>query len=127
MDDFSEATENSLNCKLEKERVPVSKSAEGRYPKIELKVFSSIYTNSAIKTKKLYLLCKRILNLKVRLISILISFRQCIWMNEVQEAALTFKKIHHKQNQKKLKENIKLPQPFEDFADNHVVLRKNIF
>ena len=47
-------------------------------------------------------------------------------MNEVHEAAPTFKKIHHKQNQK-LKENIKLPQPFEDFADNHVVLRKSIF
>ena len=28
---------------------------------------------------------------------------------------------------KTLKENIKLPQPFEDFADNHVVLLKNIF
>ena len=26
------------------------------------------------------------------------------------------------QRGRKLKENIKLPQPFEDFADNHVVL-----
>ena len=45
------------------------------------------------------LLFKNILNLKVRLVSILISFRQYTWMNEVHEAALTFKKIHHKQNQ----------------------------
>ena len=28
---------------------------------------------------------------------------------------------------KTLKENIKLPQPFEDFADNYVVLLKDIF
>ena len=74
----------------------------------------------------MYLLFKRLLNLKVRLISTFF-FRQYTWVNEVQEVALTFKKIQHKKNQKKLKENIKLPQPFEDFADNHVVLRKNIF
>ena len=28
---------------------------------------------------------------------------------------------------KTLKENIKLPQPFEDFADNYVVLLNDIF
>ena len=50
----------------------------------------------------MYLLCKRILNLKVRLVSILISFRQYAWVNEVQEAALTFKKIHHKHKQKNI-------------------------
>ena len=31
------------------------------------------------------------------------------------------------QRGRKLKENIKLPQPFEDFADNYVVLLKDIF
>ena len=37
---------------------------------------------------------------------------------------MTFKKIHHKQNPKDFENNIKLPQPFEDFADNHVVTKK---
>ena len=89
-------------------------------------MFSCTHTDSEIKTKELYLLFKRILNLKVRLISILISFRQYVFMNEVHWV-LTLKKIYRKENEKTLKENIKLPQPFEDFADNHVVLLKNTF
>ena len=61
----------------------------------------------------MFLLFKRILNLKVRLISILISFRQYTLMNEVQEAALTFKKTHHKQNQIKKK---KITAAFRGFC-----------
>ena len=85
MDDFLEAAEKSLNCKLEKKHVPVSKSTAGYYPKTKLKVFSSTQTDSETKTKGLYLLFKTILNLKVRIISILISFRQNVFLNEVQE------------------------------------------
>ena len=87
-------------------------------------MFSSTHTDSEIKTKKLYLLFKRILtffNLKARLISILISFRQYVFMNGVQEPWPS-RRYTTKENEKTLKENIKLSQPFEDFADNHVVL-----
>ena len=46
MDDFSEAAEKSLNCKLEQKHVPVSKSTGAYYPKTKLKVFSSTHTDS---------------------------------------------------------------------------------
>ena len=79
----------------------------------------------------MFLLFKRILNLKVRLITILISFRQYTRMNEIQEdfkrQPWPSRRYTTNRTKKTLKENIKLPQPFEDFADNHAVLRKNIF
>ena len=66
--DFSEAA------------VSVSKSTRGYILKPSSKCINSIPVGSAIKTKKLSLLLERILNLKVRLTCILISFRQYVSM-----------------------------------------------
>ena len=68
--DFSEAA------------VSISKSTGGYVLKPGSKqCINSIPTGSAIKTKiELYLLLERILNLKVRLTCILISFRQYVSM-----------------------------------------------
>ena len=66
--DFSEAA------------VLISKSTAGYILKPSSKCINSIPVGSAIKTKKLYLLLERILNLKVRLTCILISFRQYVSM-----------------------------------------------
>ena len=68
--DFSEAA------------VSISKSAGGYILKPSSKCIDSINTGSVIKTKELYLLLERILNLKVRLTCILISFRQYVSMKE---------------------------------------------
>ena len=66
--DFSEAA------------VSISKSTGGYILKPSSKCINSIHAGSAIKTKELYLLLERILNLKVRLTCILISFRQYVSM-----------------------------------------------
>ena len=66
--DFSEAA------------VSISKSTEGYILKPSSKCIHSVHAGSAIKTKALYLVLERILNRKVRLTCILISFRQYVSM-----------------------------------------------
>ena len=66
--DFSEAA------------VSISKSTGGYILKPSSKCINSVHAGSAIETEELYLLLERILNLKVRLTCILISFRQYVSM-----------------------------------------------
>ena len=64
--DFSEAA------------VSISKSTGGYILKPSSKCINSIHAGSAIKTKELYLLLERILNLKVRLTCIYFNFFQTV-------------------------------------------------